>query len=146
MLQAPRPYSSTFFNGKELFTSILQGLAITAGTLSMYHYAVAQNFNEEITRTMVFTTLITANIFLTLVNRSFFFSIFSTLRYKNNLVPLIIFSTVVITACLLFIPPLTTFFSFALLTSWQLSISVAGGFLCVIWYEGIKYFKRKKQE
>lgn len=146
MLQAPRPYSSTFFNGKELFTSILQGLAITAGTLSMYHYAVAQNFNEEMTRTMVFTTLITANIFLTLVNRSFFFSIFSTLRYKNNLVPLIIFSTVVITACLLFIPPLTTFFSFALLTSWQLSISVAGGFLCVIWYEGIKYFKRKKQE
>ncbi len=146
MLQAPRPYSSTFFNGKELFTSILQGLAITAGTLSMYHYAVAQNFNEEMTRTMVFTTLITANIFLTLVNRSFFFSIFSTLRYKNNLVPLIIFNTVVITACLLFIPPLTTFFSFALLTSWQLSISVAGGFLCVIWYEGIKYFKRKKQE
>ncbi|MBL0098249.1 MAG: cation-translocating P-type ATPase [Bacteroidetes bacterium] len=115
MLQPPRPYSSTFFNGKELFTSILQGLAITTGTLTMYHFAVAHHYNEEITRTMVFTTLITANIFLTLVNRSFFFSIFSTLRYKNNLVLLIILSTVVLTACLLFIPPLTNFFSFELL-------------------------------
>ena len=36
---------------------------ITAGTLLCYQYAVQQGFNEAHTRTMVFTVLITANIF-----------------------------------------------------------------------------------
>jgi hypothetical protein len=31
-------------------------------------------------------TLIASNIFLTLENRSFYYSIFTTIRYKNNLV------------------------------------------------------------
>ncbi|MBC7866473.1 MAG: HAD-IC family P-type ATPase, partial [Gloeobacteraceae cyanobacterium ES-bin-316] len=42
MQQKPRPFSTTFFNLKELATSILQGLIITAGTLTCYQYAVQQ--------------------------------------------------------------------------------------------------------
>ena len=90
MTQKPRPFTTTFFNAKKLSTSILQGLMITAGTLLCYQYAVQQGFSEAHTRIMVFTTLIAANIFLTLVNRSFYYSIFTTMRYKNNLVLLII--------------------------------------------------------
>ncbi|MFT7606934.1 MAG: Ca2+-transporting ATPase, partial [Saprospiraceae bacterium] len=40
MIQKPRPVSSTFFNWKELTTSIIQGLMITAGVLIIYQYAV----------------------------------------------------------------------------------------------------------
>jgi Ca2+-transporting ATPase len=54
MFQKPRPFTTTLFNLKELATSIIQGLMITAGTLIAYQYAVQQNFNEAITRTMVF--------------------------------------------------------------------------------------------
>ncbi|MGY0036474.1 cation-translocating P-type ATPase [Pedobacter sp. NJ-S-72] len=63
MLQKPRPFTVTFFNFKELLTSVVQGLMITAGTLFIYQYAVNKNYNEALTRTMVFTGLIAANIF-----------------------------------------------------------------------------------
>src|SRR5450432_2601468 len=72
MAQKPRPLTSTFFNWKELNTSIIQGLMISAGTLTIYQYAVHQGFDESLTRTMVFTAIISSNIFLTLVNRSFY--------------------------------------------------------------------------
>ncbi len=144
MQQKPRPFTTTFFNLRELTTSIIQGLMITAGTLLCYQYAVQQGFSEAQTRTMVFTALIAANIFLTLVNRSFYYSIFTTMKYKNNLVLLIISITVLITALLLYIKPLSSFFKFEPLDFIQLGISVAIGFLSVILYEIIKWRKRKK--
>jgi P-type Ca2+ transporter type 2C len=144
MFQKPRPLSSTFFNWKELTTSMLQGLIITAGTLVAYQYAVHQGYGESLTRSMVFTTLITANIFLTLVNRSFYYSVFITMKYRNNMVLIIILITIIILALLLFIKPLTVFFKFEFLNLPQLSISAAVGFLSVIWYEAVKWVKRNK--
>ena len=144
MLQKPRPFSTNFFNWSELSTSIVQGLMITVGTLLAYQYAVSQGYNEAVTRTMVFTVLIAANVFLTLVNRSFYYSVFTTLKYKNNLVPLIIGITIVICSILLFVKPLTHFFNFEKLNFLQLLISIAIGFVFVIWYEVVKWRKRRK--
>ena len=144
MVQKPRPFTTTFFNLKELTTSIIQGLIITCGTLIAYQYAVHQGFNEAITRTMVFTVLISANIFLTLVNRSFYYSISTTMKYKNSLVLLIISLTIAISILLLYVKPLTQFFQFEYLNIVQSSISVGIGFLSVIWYEGVKWRKRTK--
>ena len=146
MLQKPRPFTDTFFNWTELTTSVMQGLIITAATLSVYQYAVAQGYNEGVTRTMVFLALITANIFLTLVNRSFYYSVITTSRYKNNLVPIIISITVVLTASLLFIQPLRNIFQFEKLNGMQLLFSISAGFVSVIWYEAVKFIKRKKQQ
>jgi Ca2+-transporting ATPase len=142
MTQPPRLASANFFNWKELTTSIFQGIFITAGTIFTYQYATHQQYNEDNTRSMVFTTLIAANIFLTLVNRSFYYSIFTTLRYKNNLVLLIISITILITALLLCLAPLRIFFHFAPLSLTQLLITIAIGFTSVIWYEGVKWRKR----
>jgi len=146
MQQKPRPFVSSFFNWNELTTSILQGLAITVGTLFSYQYAVAQGLSEEETRTMVFLVLITSNIVLTLVNRSFYYSVFTTLNYKNNLVPLMIGLTIFITSLLLFVPVLTAFFDFALLSSNQLLLAILVGFVSVIWYEIVKLYKRTKKD
>jgi len=142
MAQKPRPLTSTFFNWNELSTSIVQGLMITAGTLTIYQYAVHQGFNESLTRSMVFTAIISSNIFLTLVNRSFYYSLFTTLKYKNNLVLLIIGITIAITGSLLYIRPLSKFFLFESPGLTQLSISAGVGFLSVIWYEFVKWGKR----
>ncbi|MGB5378899.1 cation transporting ATPase C-terminal domain-containing protein, partial [Muriicola sp.] len=132
----------TFFEWKELITSVIQGLMITVGTLTAYQYAVQQGYDEATTRTMVFVALISANIILTLVNRSFYFSILTTLKYRNNLVPLIIIATVVLTGMLLYIQPLTRFFEFSTLNSKQLLISSSIGLLSVIWYEIVKWKRR----
>ena len=142
MLQKPRPFTNTFFNWKELTTSIIQGLAITVGILFSYQYAVHQGYNESILRSMVFTTLIAANIILTLINRSFYYSILTTLQYKNNLVLLIISITIAITGMLLYISPLARFFLFTPLKINQILPCLAIGFLSVIWYELVKGRKR----
>jgi len=142
MLQKPRPFTTMFFNWKELTTSIIQGLMITAGALIAYQYAIHQGYSESLTRTMVFTVLISSNIFLTLVNRSFYYSVITTLKYKNDLVLLIISITIALTGLLLFVKPFAEFFKFESLKLSQLSISIVIGFLVVIWYEVIKWKKR----
>jgi Ca2+-transporting ATPase len=144
MLQKPRLMTLTFFDWKELTTSIIQGLVITIGTLSIYQYALHQEFSEAIIRTMVFTTLITANIILTLVNRSFYYSIFTTLKYKNKLVPLIIGITITLMILLLYVAPLSKFFKFETMSILQLMLSTSIGLLSVIWYEFVKWRKREK--
>ncbi|MBC8111348.1 MAG: cation-translocating P-type ATPase, partial [Verrucomicrobia bacterium] len=144
MLQKPRPFTNTFFNGKELTTSIIQGLIITGGTLFAYQYAVQQGLSESLTRTMVFTVLIAANILLTLVNRSFYYSVFTTLYYKNNLVLLVISLTLAITGLLIYVKPLAQFFKFEPLNLSQLGICVGIGFLSVIWFEIVKCRTRTK--
>ncbi len=144
MTQPPRPFTTTFFNLKELTTSIIQGLMITAGTLLAYRYAVYQGFSEDATRTMVFIVLISANILLTHVNRSFYYSIFTTLQYKNILVPLITGITIAIVALLLFVPPFAKFFKFERLSVFQLLLSMSIGFVSVMWYEAVKWKQRNK--
>ena len=138
----PRPFSTTFFNWNELFISIVQGLFITAGTLFIYQYSVQHGFNESLTRALVFTVLISANITLTLVNRSFYYSIFSTLKNKNNLVVLILFITSFLTGLMLYIQPITVFFGFESLSVYQLGFSILIGFSSVIWFEFVKLFRR----
>ena len=146
MRQNPRPFSTTFFNWEELIISIIQGLAITIGTLFTYQYAVQNGFSELLTRTMVFVSLITANVFLTLTNRSFYYSIFTTLRYKNNLVLLIISITIAISALLLYLKPMSNFFEFVPLNIEHLGLCIGIGFISVIWIEFVKLWKRVKNK
>ncbi len=144
MLQKPKPLTTTFFNWKELSISIIQGLVITAGTLGVYQYAVWNGCNEAYTRTLTFTVLLTANILLTLVNRSFYYSVFNTIRYKNNMVLFIILITNALLALMLYVKPVATFFSFESLTLGQLLLCFGIGSLTVMWFELFKLIKRRK--
>lgn len=144
MLRKPKLLTTTFFNWNELSISIVQGLAITAGVLFAYQYAVSSGYSEALTRTSTFTVLIVANIMLTLVNRSFYYSIFTTFRYKNNLVLLIISITVILVGLLIYVKPLARFFEFESLNLLQLSLSLFVGFISVIWFEFLKGIKRSK--
>ena len=146
MSQKPKALTTTFFNWKELSISIIQGLVITAGTLFIYQYSVSNGYNESLTRTMTFTVLIAANIFLTLINRSFYYSIFTTLKYKNNMVLFIIFITIAIVGLMLYLKPLTTFFEFEKLSIAQLLICIGIGCTCVVWFEIMKAIKRAKHK
>jgi len=142
MKQKPRPFTSTFFNWKELLTSMMQGAVITVGTLGIYQYAVHLGLDEAHTRTMVFVVLVAANIFLTLVNRSFYYSVFATMRYKNRMVPIIIGITLVLAGLVLFVPQVTRFFQFAPIPLAHLSLCIGVGFASVVWYEAVKWRNR----
>ncbi len=142
MHQPPRPISTTFLNLKELTISIIQGLIITIGTLFCYVYTVRQGYNEDLTRTMVFTTLVFANVFLTLVNRSFHYSILTTIRYKNDLIGYVIFISIALLSAMIYVPLFATFFKLSPLSLGQFGLSVLIGFVAVIWFEGYKWVKR----
>ena len=143
MLQKPRLMTTTFFNLKEITISIIQGLVITLGLLFVYQYCLSENCTESVTRTVVFLTLIASNIFLTLANRSFYYSLFTTLQYKNNLVLIIIGITVLITSLLLFVPLFSHFFMFDSVSASQIGLGILVGFVSVVWVELYKYFKRR---
>lgn len=144
MLQKPRPLTNTFFNWKEITISIIQGLVITVGLLFIYQYCLAENCTEAQTRTTVFLTLIVSNIVLTLENRSFYYSILTTIRYKNNLVPMIIGITILITSLLLFVPIFSKFFAFDTITRMQLGMSILVGSIAVLWIEVYKWMRRRQ--
>jgi Ca2+-transporting ATPase len=144
MRQKPRPLTTTFFKLKEITISIIQGLVITLGLLFSYQYCIQDNCSESVTRTVVFLTLVASNIFLTLANRSFYYSIVTTLGYKNNLVLIIIGITILITSLLILVPAFATFFMFGTVSASQIGMSILVGFVSVVWVEMYKHFKRRK--
>ena len=135
---------------KTLETNAQQGIGSaeaatrTAQFDANVYTAQKQKSSEANTHTMVFLFLISANIFLTLVNRSFFYSVFTTLKYQNNLVLLIISITIALTTLLIYLKPLASFFRFNHLNLSQSLMAIVAGFATVIWYEAVKWRKRVK--
>ena len=144
MDQPPRRMSQTFLSWKELSLSFWQGIAITAGTLASYQLAVMQGCNEDQTRTLVFLSMVTANICLTLVNRSFLHSFISTAGNRNWMLRGILALTILLTVLLIAIPSFRSFFDFAW-SGWQLTAcAVFIGMASVAWFEIYKWRKRRK--
>ena len=135
MLRSPRRLSSTFLSAKQLRTSIVQGLVITAGCLGFGYYLMQHQQNETMVRTAIFITLLFCNIFLTFANRSFQYSIFKTLRYKNNLIPLIAGITILFILSLLYIPFVQQVFHLGTLPFAYLMICIAVALVSTFWIE-----------
>lgn len=146
MRQKPRKMTETFLNWKELSLSIVQGLLIALGVLCAYQWAVYNHNNETTTRAIVFTTLIFANIFLSLVNRSFLYSVFDCFKNKNPLFSIVIGTTLLLLFAILYIPPFASFFQVSSINFHQLGISVSIAAVSVFWFEIYKAFKRAKIE
>ena len=144
MRRPPRPLSLTFLTWKELSISIWQGLVITLGTLGSYQLAVQQGLPEEGVRGMVFSSLVIANIGLTLVNRSFTSSVLSTFRNRNNLLRIALLLTIALLAAVLYIPLFRDFFRLASPTALQLGTAAVIGLASVAWFEVYKWAKRRK--
>ena len=116
MQRPPRKMGASFLSLKQLSISIIQGLMITAGCLGLGYYYLQQGAGETTIRTTIFITLLFCNIFLTFVNRSFTYSVFKTLTYKNNLVLIITLITLIFIGALLYVPFVTRLFNLNPLT------------------------------
>ncbi|WP_291098849.1 MULTISPECIES: cation-translocating P-type ATPase [unclassified Empedobacter] len=145
MNEKPRPMTETFLNWKELSTSIIQGIIITLGLLFVYQYTYQLGGNEEKTRAMVFTTLIFSNVWLSLTNRSFYYSLLSSFRNKNNLMVYVTVLTLVILFAILYIQPISLFFKVTSLNLNELGIAMLVAMLSVLWFEVYKWIKRRRK-
>lgn len=138
MVLPPRRRSVSLFEEDELLISIAQGVLITAGVIWLYYFSMYKGATLNETRTMVFTTLIISNIFLTFINRSFTQSVTKTIRYKNNLAPWILFTSILFLAVLHLVPPVRTIFGLATVTFTDFMLCTGVAFISVIWFEVYK--------
>lgn len=144
MTAKPRKTTYSFLTFRQLFLSIVQGLAITVGCLiTGYHYLQA-GYDHEAVRTVIFITLLFSNIFLTQLNRSFEFSVFQTLRYRNALVPLVILVTLIFIVCMLFVPAVRNLFSLTMISTAMLFTCIGVAAVSTFWVEIVKLIYRKK--
>lgn len=142
MQRPPRKPEATFLSLKQLMVSIVQGLMITGACLGIGYYYIQQGANDTTVRTVIFITLLFSNIFLTLVNRSFVHSIFKTIRYKNNLIPIIISVTLLFIAASIYVPFIRDIF---LLTTISVSSIVSCALVAMVgtlWIEPWKIARR----
>jgi len=146
MQRKPRPISETFLNCKELIISVFQGLVITAGVLFIYQYTVRHGGDEKTVRSMVFTTLIFANILLSFINRSFYYYIYETITYKNRLIYYITGITLLFMLMMLYVKPVSDFFSMTDLGFTQVLICFLVAGLSTLWMDLYKCWKRSRTE
>jgi Ca2+-transporting ATPase len=144
MLQKPRQLGSTFLSLKEMGISIIQGIVITIGILFVYQLTVQNGGGENLTRTMVFTTLVFSNIILSLVNRSFYYSVFTSLKNKNNMMVFANSATLLMLVLIIYVTPIAQFFDVLPLQLDQIGICVLVSTVSVGWIEIWKWSKRAK--
>lgn len=142
MLRKPRPLRETFLTWRELSISVIQGLVISAGVLSVYQFTYSRGGDEETVRSMVFTTLIFANILLSLSNRSFYYSVFESFRNRNRLLVYVTAATLTVLAAMLYVDEVRTFFRMASLNYEQVLTGLAVAAVSVLWFELYKLTKR----
>jgi Ca2+-transporting ATPase len=116
---------------------------ITAGCLGLGYYFMQHNADVATVRTIIFTTLLFSNIFLTLVNRSFQYSVATTLRYKNYMVTIVILITLAFILSLLFIPFIRALFLLQTISLNSLIKCLIVAFISTMW---IEFFKTKSKK
>jgi len=146
MKNPPRKLTQNFFSWPELSLSVVQGLMITLVCLGFGFYLMKSGETEATVRTLIFTTLVLCNVFLTLVNRSFYYSFFRTIVYPNKLMPLILGISLLLLVLILTIPGIMNVFDFEAVGISMVALSLGAAFVGVFWIEIWKYFQRKKQE
>lgn len=144
MATPPRTRSGGIFTGKELTVSLLQGAVIAIGIMALYYFFMGDGYSLEYIRTVVFFTLIAANVFLTFANRSFDENLFYTLRYRNYLAAYIVAASVLFLLLLVFVPFLRELFGLTQLKAMHYPLCLAAAAVVTLWFEVYKtYFKKK---
>jgi len=138
LLLPPRDRNEGLFRNDELLISSVQGLVIASGILTLYYIFMSNGNSLTETRTIVFTTLIISNIFLTFANRSFTKTFAKTIRYKNNLALPIIIISVLFLCVILLVPFVRSLFELSVISATNFFICLATAFISVAWFEMYK--------
>lgn len=143
MSRPPRNPTLPLFGGRLLGLGLLQGASGLLIVLAIYLSALWGWLNASDATALSFTTLVVANLGLIFANRSWTRTIWATLRTPNAALWWVIGGTTFFLGLALYVPFLRNIFHFSTLHLNDLALCLAGGFLSVIWFEGLKLFKQK---
>lgn len=113
----PRDPAEPLFNRQLWLSSLLHGLVVLLSLLAVFLIALYRGQGEKDARTLVFTTLVVANLVLMIINSSS--SERTLLRklqtLKNRVVKAIVLGSVVLLALILYVPSFREVFRFSFL-------------------------------
>lgn len=112
MHKPPRSPQAPLFSGSMVGWSIFQGAWVFLLTAAILAEAVSRNLPDSETRALTFISLVTCNLFLIFVNRSFSSSIIVALRRPNRAMWLVLVMTTILLAVSLYVPAVCSIFAF----------------------------------
>jgi len=144
MRRPPRDTTAPLFDATALGLALLQGSGVLIVVLLAF--AWAQNLMPEAqARALAFATLVSGNLALILSNRATHGSLWQNIRTPNPTLWLIMGAAMALLLAALYVPWAAEVLRFAPLTALELVTAVALGSLCILWFEGIKWFGRRRQ-
>jgi Ca2+-transporting ATPase len=144
MRRPPRNPQEALFGKRILGLGLLQGGTVLLIVLAVFLLALYGWHNELDAKAICFTTLVLANLGLIFANRSWSRTILSTLRTPNPALWWVFGGTLFFLGLVLYVPFLRDLFHFSTLHPDDLAICLAGGVVCILWFEGIKLLKVQK--
>lgn len=91
-----------------------------------------------------FTALVFSNIILSLVNRSFYYSVLTSLANRNGMMAFANALTLFLLALILYVAPIANFFAVVPLQPKELVICLAVSAVSVLWIEIWKWNRRRE--
>jgi Ca2+-transporting ATPase len=143
MQRPPRDAKAPLFAGTTLVLSLLQGLGVLLAVMGAYAWGSAW-LSEPAARAFAFTTLVMGNLALIFSNRSGT-SLWLSLRVPNRTLWWVAGATTALLALALYLPWVSGLFLFAPLALPDVLTAVALGWSSVLWFEAIKFARRRAQ-
>jgi Ca2+-transporting ATPase len=144
MKRPPRDPDHPILDRQTVTLALLQGLAVLGVILGIYLTVTTRGLDQDQVRTLIFTTIVIANLSLILINRSWTESMFHTLHQPNPAFWAIISATLVFLVAVLSIPILRKIFQFAPVPVPFLILGGIAGLLSVLWFEIFKLTLRQR--
>ncbi len=141
MQRPPRRANDPIFSKHIFIISFLQGLAVLSVALAVQGYTLNQGSSEFEARALAFATLVSGNLGLILVNRSWKYSILRSIFTPNPALWYVIGGAFTFLLLALYLPKLSEIFHFAPVASSSLVICIILGFCSTLWFEVYKSFK-----
>jgi P-type Ca2+ transporter type 2C len=142
MQRPPRDASAPLFAGTTLWLALLQGLGVLAAVLAAFSWATTR-LPEPEARAFAFATLVVGNLALILSNRSATHSLWATLHIPNRTLWVVVALAFGLLLAALYVPWAVGVLRFAPLPAHELAAACALGLASVLWFEGIKWVRRR---
>jgi P-type Ca2+ transporter type 2C len=142
MERPPRDTAAPLFGGATLGLAFLQGLGVLIAVMAAFAWA-SPRIPEAEARAFAFATLVVGNLALILSNRSTTRLIWATLRTPNAMLWGVLGMACALLLAALYIPWAASLLRFAPLPAHELAAACGLGLLSVLWFEIIKWARRR---
>lgn len=143
MKRQPRGLKSKIFSRSELLISVTQGVAVFLAILLLFLYSFNSGRSDSEIRSLVFGSLMIANVGLILTNRSRTLTILETFRQRENrAVKWIVTGALIIVFSLLTFEPLRLIFDLGAITIKDWFSILITAVVGIGWYDILKFLKK----